>query len=96
ETRQAIHLTVSPVRIETVEPAGTVVSAVRAGGWDLSTVERLMASSCHHIFFFASRQSGERWQAKHPETLLLSLDEAFALGKRSNAHLFGAALAEYR
>ncbi|MGH7074680.1 MAG: organomercurial lyase, partial [Stellaceae bacterium] len=58
ETRQSIHLTVSPARIETVEPVATVVIAVRAEGRDLSTVERLMASFCHHIFFFASRQSG--------------------------------------
>jgi hypothetical protein len=52
-----------------------------------------MESACHFIFFFASLASAERWQAKHADTVLLPLDEAFAYGKRYNAQLFGVELA---
>ncbi len=93
ETDELVRLTVSATRIEAAEPKGIMVSMVRPQTWDVTSAARIMASACHFIFFFASHTSGERWQAKHPETVLLSLDEAFALAKRSNAHLFGAELA---
>ncbi len=53
-----------------------------------------MGSFCHHIFFFASAEAGSAWAAKHEgDTLLLTLEEAFALGKRFNAVQFGDELA---
>jgi len=97
ETGEPIRLTVSATRIEAAEPKGIAMSWVRTDTWDPSSAARTRVSACHFIFFFASRASGERWQAKHPDkTLLLSLDEAFALVKRINAHLFGAELARRR
>lgn len=96
ETNQMIGLTVSPTSIETADPTGIVVSMVPPQAWDVTSAARVMASACHFIFFFASRASAERWQAKHPEMVLLSLDEAFALGKRQNAHLLGSELARHR
>lgn len=93
ETQQPNHLTVSPVRIEAVEPTGMVASMVRPQTWDVASVARIRQSVCSLTFFHASHTTGERWQAKHPETILLSLDEAFAFGKRSNAHRFAAELA---
>jgi len=53
-----------------------------------------MAKFCHFVFFFSSRQSGERWAAEHPDTFLYSLDDAFALAKRLNARNFGPELAD--
>jgi hypothetical protein len=97
ETGELIRLTVSATGIEAAEPKGIVVSWVRMDTWDLTSAARTRTSGCHFIFFFASRASAERWQAKHPEkTLLLSLDEAFALGRRINAHFFGVELARRR
>jgi alkylmercury lyase len=93
ETNQSNRLTVSPSRIETVEPTGIVVSMVRPQNADFTSNVRLKASACHFIFFFASHASADQWQAKHPDTVLLSLDEAFAFAKRANAHVFGAELA---
>jgi alkylmercury lyase len=95
ESNQLIRLTVSPDRVEAAEPSGIAVSMGRPDTWDQSSAARIMATACHFIFFFASRASGERWQAKHaePETVLLSLDEAHDFGKRSNAYLFGTELA---
>ncbi|MBL8580276.1 MAG: hypothetical protein JNK47_24020 [Mesorhizobium sp.] len=98
ESNELIRLTVSPDRIISREPAHVVVSMGRPDAWDQSSAARIIATACHHIFFFVSRASGERWQAKHaePATLLLPLDVGFDFGKRSNAHLFQAELARRR
>jgi alkylmercury lyase len=96
ETGELVRLMVSPDRIETAEPAGVVASIRRPEGWDATSAARIIASFCHFHFFFASRESGERWVAKHPETFLLQLDEVYSFIKRINAHLFGAELAQLR
>jgi len=96
ETQQVNRLTLSPTRIERAEPAGIVASMVRPQAADFTSNLRVKASACHFIFFFASHASAERWQAKHPETVLLSLDEAFDFAKRANARVFGAELARRR
>ena len=89
ETGQLIRLTVSPVRVEAMEPTGVIVSLRRPETWDATSLARIMTSACHFHFFFASRESGERWIAAHPETLLLPVDEVFAFVKRVNKHMFG-------
>jgi alkylmercury lyase len=96
ETGQMIRVTVSPIRIETVEPTGVVASIRRPESWDASSSDRIMASACHFHFFFDSRAAGERWVAKHPETFLLSVDEGYAFIKLINRHMFGTELAQRR
>ena len=93
ETERLIRLTVSPAGVEAADPTGIVASIVRPAAADVSSNARLQASACHFIHFFDSRASAERWQAKHPETVLVSLDEAFGFARRANARLFGAELA---
>lgn len=94
ESGELVRLVVTPDRIASVEPDGAVVSFIlpdaRAFG---SSAVNVMAKFCHFIFFFSSRSSGERWVAKHPDTFLCSLDDAFALAKRLNARNFGPELA---
>jgi len=93
ETGDLVHLTVSPERIEAVEPEAVTISIVRPDTADLTSAARVIATACHFIFFFADRASGERWVAAHPQTTLLSIDEAFTLGHRQNARLFGQEVA---
>ncbi len=46
---------------------------------------KVMASFCHHIFFLESPETGAEWAAQHGEgTFLVTLEEAFALGKQLN------------
>jgi alkylmercury lyase len=91
ESGEHVHLIVTPERIEWVEPSEAVISFVRPDMQIFGTsAAKVMARFCHFIFFFASRSSGERWTAKKPGTFLYSLDEAFALAKRSNLNNFGA------
>jgi alkylmercury lyase len=81
-----IRLTVSPQRVEAVDPASAVVSmvVVDPDAADMSSVEALWGTFCHHIFFFAARQEAERWAAgrynKHAIEIV-SVDEAFELGQ---------------
>jgi alkylmercury lyase len=91
---EPVRLTVSPAGIESVEPTSVVLSMRSPEAWEISSAARVMATACHFIFFFASRTSGERWAAKHPQTGVLSLEEALAYGKRQNALLLGQALAQ--
>lgn len=97
QNREIVRLTVTPERIESVEPSDAAISFVLPEAQTFGTsAASVMASFCHFIFFFASRAPGERWTAKHPGTFLYSLDDAFALAKRLNAANFGAALAPAR
>jgi alkylmercury lyase len=94
ETGEIVRLTVSPQRIESVEPRETVISFIRPEAEIFGTsAANVMAKFCHFIFFFASEASGERWVEKHPGTFLYALDDAFALAKRFNANNFRAELA---
>lgn len=51
-----------------------------------------MAKFCHYVFFFASRESGERWTVRHEGTFLYSGEEAFELGQRLVMKQFGGEL----
>ena len=43
---------------------------------------------CHFVHFFTSGEAGESWTAEHPGTFLLSLEDAFELGRLVNARNF--------
>jgi alkylmercury lyase len=94
ENREIVRLLVTPDRVGSVVPSEAVVSFIRpeAQAFDTSAAN-VMAKFCHFIFFFSSRQSGERWITKHPGTFLYSLEDAFTLAKRFNARSFGPELA---
>ena len=90
-TGTAITLTVTPDGVESVEPADAVMSILIADTEVVKTnPTKVMASFCHHIFFLESPETGAEWAEQHGEgTFLVTLDEAFALGKRFNAAQFG-------
>ena len=94
ESREIVRLVVTPERIVSVEPNGTLISFIRPDAHVFGTsAANVMAKFCHFIFFFASRSSGARWVDKNPGTFLYSLDDAFALAKRFNANNFESELA---
>jgi alkylmercury lyase len=93
ESGALVRLTISPTRVQRVEPDGVVVSMVSPDAPDFTSAERIMKTACHYIYYFASRATGEQWVAKHPGTWLLSLDEAFEFGRRFREHMFATELA---
>ena len=93
ETGEFVRLTVSPTGIDQVEPGEAVVSFLLPAADDFDqSAENVMGKFCHYVFFFASRASGERWAARHDGTFLYAPDEAFDLGGRLVAKLFGPEL----
>lgn len=92
-SKEQIRLTVSPLQIDDVSPRGAVVTMVLIDPekLNLSSVEAIWTTFCHHIFFFASREEAERWIAGRTDIAILSLGEAYALGKEFAAHLLANA-----
>jgi hypothetical protein len=46
------------------------------------------------VLYFAAEEAGRRWIAAHPGTFLLSVQQAFEVGRQFNLGRFGAALAD--
>lgn len=91
-TSELIRLTISPRGIETSAPEGIVVSFLLPdeGAWR----ENIVTSFCHHVYFFRSRTDAGAWIASHPNTFLLSLDQAFRLAQAVNRGRYDRALLE--
>lgn len=74
-----VSLVVDAAGASDLQPPGTVVSMVVPDGpFGFDVIE----SFCHRVLFFASEASGARWTAEHEGTTLLSVAEAFQLGRR--------------
>ena len=78
---EKVRLTVSPQRVEEVDPPGAVVSMVIVDpdNPNMGSVEAMWGAFCHHIFFFASREEAERWAAGRDDIEILSMEEAHEL-----------------
>jgi alkylmercury lyase len=78
-TGTEIRLTVTPTRIERLEPASAVVSVRLPGAeTDLCNVR---GGICMQGHFFAAREVASTWPALHPQAVLLSVEEAAELGR---------------
>ncbi|HKX17302.1 MAG TPA: organomercurial lyase [bacterium] len=84
-----ISLRVGPDRVEHVDPAGTVLSFLAP---ERRLDRDVIRNFCHFVHFFGSAENGRTWTAAHPGTFLLSVEDAFALGRLTNARNFGGAL----
>ncbi|MGI8616065.1 MAG: organomercurial lyase [Actinomycetota bacterium] len=88
-TGETISLLVSPEGVlETSHPETVVSFLTPERGFDADVIQ----SFCHFVHFFASHAAGEAWTAEHPGTFLLSLEDAFELGRRVNALNFPSTL----
>jgi alkylmercury lyase len=80
---------VSPTRIEEVSPAGAVVSIpiVDPTEADMSSVDAIWNTFCHHSFFFPSRAEAEQWVAWRKDIEIVPVAEGFAIGHQMAARL---------
>jgi alkylmercury lyase len=80
---ERVRLKVGPQGVEEVHPVGAVVSMVIVDPdqANMGTVEAIWGTFCHHIFFFASREETERWAASRDDIEILSVEEAYELGR---------------
>lgn len=75
-TGAPINVVVSAQGVRRADPAEAVVSLVPAA--DLADIREKF---CHNVHFFASRQAAKAWIVRHPQGSIVSLAEAFALGR---------------
>jgi len=87
-----ISLTISPEGIEHAQPDSNQIMVSFLVPDEDELKENITTSFCHYVFFFRSREDGELWMAEHPNTFLLTLNEAFAIGKKMNAARYNLTL----
>jgi len=89
-THNLIELVVSPMQAEAVNDKPLYLSFVQP---DMDKFNDDVTNSfCHFVYFFDSKHIAQQWLAKHPDTFLLTLDEAFEIAKRVNAGRFNQTL----
>lgn len=86
---ETLTLTVKPEGVRNLSHEDAHVSFLTPDApWDNSVLQGF----CHYVLFFTSRQSGEQWAARHEGTFLLSVAEAYEVGRRTNERQFLSAL----
>jgi alkylmercury lyase len=68
-TGEKIHITVTPDRVEKVEPKTAVISCVDPtnirGSWD------------HYVHFFSSPKTASKWIAEHPDQTFYRVNDVY-------------------
>ena len=82
-TGEEITLIVSPNCVESTSSDDPMVSFLIPG--ERALKENITASFCHYVHFFPSRAAGEQWAVQYPGAFLLSVEDAFVVGKKINA-----------
>lgn len=86
-TGRPVSLVVTPDRVTGIEPPGAVVSLRRP-----HATASIRQAFCCCVHFFASRPAGERWISQTGEAeVVMSVDEAFQLGRAVGNQLLGHA-----
>ena len=85
ETKETVRVTVGQEGIEQTNPADAVVTVVALDPkkHDVSSLEAIWGAFCHQVYFFASREEAERWAAGREDIEVLTVEEAYELGKQS-------------
>jgi alkylmercury lyase len=90
-TGRLVSLRVGPQGPSELSPPEAVLSFIRPGA---SFGEDTTGSFCRFVHFFASAQAAEAWTRRNPGTFVISIEQGFEIGRRTNAAQLGAALAE--
>ena len=78
-TGRMVQLTVTPERIAQLDPADALVSLVIPDASAACCDVR--GAFCNHVHFLGGHDAGASWQAAHPEAMLLSVDDAYTVGR---------------
>jgi len=77
-----VHLKVAPDGVKEVQPRSAVMSFLLPSAHTFQAdVLKAMASFCHYIFFFLDSDSAAEWTKSHPDTTVISVSDAFELGR---------------
>ena len=75
-TGEPVRIEVTPAGIEAAEPSSAEVSIIAAR--DLASFRSV---GCNNTHFFSSPEAASRWLEKHQEASILSVEDAFRLGR---------------
>jgi len=91
--KKEVRVTVSPAQVEWACPKTAVVSIVNLGtrDQDTSSVEAIRSNFCHQVYFFPTEQEAEEWAEDKENISILSVEEAYELGKRTFSKLLSYA-----
>ena len=78
-TGEQVRLMVMPDGIRNLTPSEAVVSIVLPQ--QAEACRDVRGAFCNQVHFFSSRDGASSWLEQHPTALLLSVDEAFQLGR---------------
>ena len=78
-SRASITFRVTPEGVDALQPAQTVMSLVPPPPSQIHRCDR--AQFCEQGFFFASLPAAATWQAAHPDALMVSVADAYHLGR---------------
>src|SRR5438876_7731741 len=78
-----VRLRVSPRGVQRVQPPSAVMSFLLPSAETFQAdALKAMAAFCHFIFFFPDSHSAAGWTKSHPDTTVISMSDAFELGRR--------------
>jgi alkylmercury lyase len=83
ETNRRIQLTVTPQDVIDLDPPGMVMSWLKTEPAKIR--ENVVANFCHYVHFFHSADASADWVLEHPGTFVMTVQEAYAIGKGRNA-----------
>ena len=86
-TGAKIRMTVEPDRVRESDPAALQVSFPPP---ETTSTADITGSFCCHVHFLAGPRAAERWLADHDGAIVLTLDEAFELGRLATRPLLSA------
>lgn len=93
--RSSSAVTDEPIRVEVVDatvnadPPSTAMSFLDPARGSIDT-DRIISTFCHHIAFFSSLEEGEEWVGSAGgDALVLTVNDAFELGRAFNRIRFG-------
>ena len=84
-TSRTVRLDVTPDEIRAAEPAELAVSFP---AHDAANVSSITESFCCHVHFLAGAHATEEWLRRTPNATVLSLDDAFTLGRLATRYLY--------
>jgi alkylmercury lyase len=88
-TGEPVRVTATAEGVESFAPSTAVMSVVVPGAGATDGVEAVWMMFCHHVHFFATRQSAEQYfDGKNMEVYYLDLEEAFELGRLTFGPLY--------
>jgi len=89
-TAEPVRLSVSVNAVASADPPGLAVSFIVPQGEKVRA--DVIAAFCHYVHFFTSEKAAGPWREEHPEAFLLSLPEAFEVGRLLNRRRYSCTL----